>query len=405
MKAIRFAAPIPTYLWTRLLGSFSPRLFLGAHACTRYTEVETPRLPNDRWVRVRPRLAGVCGSDLAVITLEASPSTSPFSSFPFVLGHEVVGEVTEVGSTAGIERGTRVVVNPLLSCVPRGVDPPCEDCRAGRPSRCRHITGGEIPPGLLIGTTRGLGGGWGEELVAHRSQVFPVPDSVADEQAVLTEPLACAVHAIRNQPPREGERALVIGAGSIGLLTLVALRAIAPRADVTVLARHAFQAEEAMRLGAARTVEARGAYVKTLAEIAGADLLRPLIGPPVAVGGFDRIYVCVAARAAMEDALRFARSGGEVVVLGNAVRLDGIDWTPLWFKELVMRGSLCYGSHEHGGANRGAFEEALGLIADGSAPVRPLLTHTFPLSDYARAIATALDKRAGRCIKVAFRLG
>jgi threonine dehydrogenase-like Zn-dependent dehydrogenase len=195
----------------------------------------------------------------------------------------------------------------------------------------------------------------------------------------------------------------VVGAGSIGLLTLAALRALVPETQVAVLARHPFQADEARRLGAAHAVLARRGHLNELARIAGADLLDPLIGPPVAVGGFDRVYLCVAARSAVEDALRFTRAGGEIVMLGNAARLDGIDWTPLWFKELNLRGSLCYGNHAHGGVSRGAFEEALELIATGAAPVRPLLTHTFPLSDYARAIATALDKRGGHCIKVAFR--
>src|SRR5439155_3432619 len=176
-----------------------------------------------------------------------------------------------------------------------------------------------------------------------------------------------------------------------------------PETRVTVLARHPFQADEARRLGAAHVVRSGSGAVPLLAEISDARLERPLIGPPIAVGGFDRSYVCVAARAGVEEALRFTRSGGEVVLLGNAVRLDGTDWTPLWLKELTLRGSLCYGSHAHGGVTRDAFAEALDLIATGAAPVGPLLTHVFPLADYARAIRTALDKRGGGCIKVAFR--
>ncbi|MEK7824503.1 MAG: alcohol dehydrogenase catalytic domain-containing protein, partial [Candidatus Eisenbacteria bacterium] len=217
MKAIAFAAPVSTYLVTLAAGTLSRRLLVGPHACTRYGDVDEPRLPGDRWVRVRTRLGGICGSDLAVVTLRASPATSPFSSFPFVLGHENVGTIEEVGAAVrGFTRGERVVVNPLLSCGPRGIEPPCGHCRAGQPSRCEHFTDGTLPPGMLIGTTRGLGGSWGECFVAHETQVVRVPDHVTDEAAVLVEPFACAVHAVRAGVPASGERVLVVGAGSIG---------------------------------------------------------------------------------------------------------------------------------------------------------------------------------------------
>ena len=97
MRAITFDAPIPRYLVTRVAGAISDSLYVGAHACTRYREVAAPELPGDDWVRVRTRLGGICGSDSNIITLGASPSASPFSSFPFVLGHENVGDVAELG--------------------------------------------------------------------------------------------------------------------------------------------------------------------------------------------------------------------------------------------------------------------------------------------------------------------
>ena len=404
MKAIRFAAPIPTYLLTRAAGALSSSLLVGPHACTRYGETEAPRLYGKDWVRVRTRRGGICGSDLNVITLHASPSTSPFSSFPFVLGHEITGEIVELGEKVrGFSAGERVVVNPLLSCVPRGIEPTCAPCAAGRPSRCVHFSDGALPPGLLIGTTRSLGGSWGEYLVAHESQLHRVPDSMSDDEAVLVEPLACSVHAVRSALPEAGERILVVGAGSIGLLTVAALRALAPQAELTVLARHSFQAQHATHLGAARVVLARGDYTEELAAAAQARLLKPILGRQVAVGGFDRTFLCVGEKRGADDALRFTREGGTVVMLGNAGTLDGLDWTFLWFKELVVRGSLCYGAHAHGGAARHAFAEAIELIASGRAPVGPLLTHTFPLTDYRRALDTAMGKAQARSVKVAFR--
>jgi threonine dehydrogenase-like Zn-dependent dehydrogenase len=401
MKAIRFAAPIPTYLVTLAAGALSPRLLVGEHACTRYGDVEDPPLPGGRWVRVRTRLGGICGSDLAVVSLKASPATSPFSSFPFVIGHENVGTIDGVGTEVhGFKAGDRVVVNPLLACGARGIDPPCDACRAGRPSRCIHFTDGDVAPGMLIGTTRGLGGSWGERFVAHESQLARVPESVPDEAAVLTEPFACSVHAVRESTPDAGEQVLVVGAGSIGLLTVAALRALAPGAPVTVLARHGFQAEHARRLGAARVVMGGDAWTQ-LAQASGARLLKTILGPPAVVGGFDRTFVCIGGARGVTDGLNLTRAGGTVVLLGNARALDGVDWTPLWLKELTLRGSLAYGGQTHGGVSRGDFEEALGLIAEGRAEVRPLLTHTFPLADYAKALETAMDKRA-QSVKVAF---
>ncbi len=404
MKAIVFAAPIPTYLLTRALGSISPRFLVGGHACTRYRDVAVPELPGSRWVRIRTRRGGICGSDLNVIALHASPSTSPFSSFPFVLGHEIVGEIVETGlDTHGFSRGDRVVINPLLACDAREVSPRCAECAAGRPSRCAHVTDGSVPPGLLTGTTRGLGGGWGEELVAHESQLVRVPADVTDDEAVLTEPFACSIHAVRSDPPAPGARVLVVGAGSIGLLTVAALKAIVPGCAITVLARHAFQGEHAERLGAERVVLARGDYTQTLGQAAEARLFKPILGRKVAVGGFDRSYLCIGSVRGADDAMRFTRAGGTVVVLGNVGTLDGLDWTPLWLKELQVRGTVCYGCHAHGTGTTSAFEEAFELIASRRAPVRPLLTHTFPLAGFRHALDTARNKRGAKSIKVAFR--
>lgn len=405
MRAITFAAPIPTYLATLAAGSISDRFFLGSHACTRLTDVAAPALPGDRWVRIRTRMGGICGSDINVITLKASPSTSPFSSFPFVIGHENVGDVLEVGSAVRtVAVGERVAANPLLCCEPRGVEPPCASCAAGDHSRCAHFTDGDLAPGMLIGTTRGTGGSWGEEFVAHESQIVPIPAAMSDEEAVLIEPFACSVHAVRANLPQPGERVLVIGAGSIGLLTTAALHAIAPEAKVTILARHDFQGAHAERLGAASIVSARGDYLHALADAGGTRLLKPILGKPVGVGGFDRTFVCIGGARGMDDAMRVTRAGGTVVLLGNSSTMNGLDWTPLWLKELTVRGSLCYGAHSHASPAQSAFDEAAALIASGRAPIRPLLTHTFPLAEYRRAIDVARDKGGAQSVKVAFTL-
>lgn len=404
MKAVVFNAAIPRYLATRAAGMLSPRALMGPGRCTEIREVSPPVLPNDRWVRVATRLGGICGSDVSLVKLDMSTSTSPFSSFPFVVGHENVGTVIETGArVTRVARGDRVVANPLLACRERAIDPPCAHCAAGHPSRCEHFTDGAIAPGMLLGTTRGLGGSWGEQFVAHEDQLLRVADAVPDRLAVLTEPFACLVSPILAHPLPPGARLLVIGAGSMGLLALAALKALA-EVDVTVLCRHKFQAGHAERLGAARIVMTRdGDYFAELARIANSRLLKPIMGPRINVGGFDASLVCVGNDTAVSDALRFTRSGGTVIMVGNVSRLARVDWTPLWLKELTLHGSLCYhGSTSHGGATSGDFATAAQLIAGPlGALLDPLVTHVVPLENARDAVMIALGRSKERAVKVA----
>jgi threonine dehydrogenase-like Zn-dependent dehydrogenase len=402
MKAVTFAAPIPRYVTTLLAGKISDALYVGPHACTQFVDVASPALPNNRWVRIKTRLGGICGSDLAIVSLGASPSTSPLSSFPFVIGHENVGTVAELGSAVrGWSVGDRVTVNPLLCCEPRGIEPRCVACAGGQHSRCAHFTDGAIAPGMLIGTTRAIGGSWGEEFVAHESQLVRVPDAVTDEEAVLTEPFACCVHAVRNALPAAGDRCLVIGAGTMGLLTVAALHALAPDSSICALARHAFQAEHAKKLGASDAPLTGAGYLEAVAEIAKTRLLTPIIGRPIGVGGFDITFVTASNSRAIEDAMRYTREGGTIVMIGNATALKAVDWTPLWLKEIRLQGTLAYGAH--GAAGENAFNEALRIVADKRAAIGHLVTHTLPLGDIRNALAVARAKGGEHSVKVALR--
>jgi L-iditol 2-dehydrogenase len=408
VKAVTFDGAIGCYLASRAAGLVSSRWLTGPGRCTRLQDVPVPALPADDWVRVRTRLGGICGSDLNLVRLDVSPSTSPFSSFPFVIGHENVGVIEEAGPAAGDLRvGERVVVNPLLSCVPRGIDPACHHCASGRPSRCENFTVGRLPAGMLLGTTRSLGGSWGEAYVAHVSQIVRVPERVSDRGAVLLEPLATVMAPILDHPPADGAQVLVIGGGSIGLLTVAALRALAPGVQLTALARHRFQAEHAERLGAHHVVVPReaGDYYRSLSDLTGGRLLRPILGPRIHIGGFDHSYVCVGNSRAVDDALRFTRAGGHVVMLGNVAQLPKVDWTPLWLKELTVRGSLCYGRHAHGGTTRHAFDVGMQLLAEGLADaIEPLVTDVFPLHRFEEALARSMTKSRHPSIKIVFDL-
>src|SRR5215212_3142208 len=199
-----------------------------SHATSRLSplqlrNVPEPELPTSEWARVRPLLSGICGSDLGTLSAESSPYFSPLTSPPFVMGHEILGEIVEGNSD--FSTGERVVVEPALGCVVRGIDPPCPYCASGRYALCVNVAKGDIAPGIQTGFCRDTGGGWSEgTLVAHPSQLHRVPDDVSNEAAAAIEPLACAVHAALENEPGPDETALVVGAGPVGLFVVAALK-------------------------------------------------------------------------------------------------------------------------------------------------------------------------------------
>jgi L-iditol 2-dehydrogenase len=401
MKAVVADITIPRYLATRALGRLWRPAFWRGPSPLRLVETPDPPLPGPEWVRVRVDLAGICGSDLHLVLLETSPSASVYASMPFVVGHENVGTVIEAGEASGVAVGTRVVVEPLLPCATRGFAEPCPACARGDYNLCSRFAEGALAPGIGHGACRDVGGAWGEVMVAHRTRLVPVPTGVPDEQAVLTEPLAVAVHAVLRFVPAGAGIVLVVGAGTIGLTAIAALRALRPDARVVVLARHAHQAALARRLGAAEVLTgARGEHYAAVARLAGARLVRPLLGPPVLTGGADATLECVGGARTIDDALRLTRAGGVVVLVGLASVPRGVDWTPVWLREVAIRGSGYYAEERVDGRRVRAIELAMELLAGGRIDLRPLVTHRFALADWQRAVAVALDRQGHRAVKV-----
>ncbi|HYO45671.1 MAG TPA: alcohol dehydrogenase catalytic domain-containing protein, partial [Gemmatimonadota bacterium] len=224
--ALQYVKSVPRYLAARLVGSRFERLYTSGFSTVRLADVEPPLLPGPRWARVRPILSGICGSDLATITAQGTTYFSPFVSTPFVFGHEVVGEVVQTGSeVARIAVGDRVALSPPLHCEVRGIEERCAECRAGHTGHCTNVTAGALSAGIQTGYCRDTGGGWSGSLVAHELQLHTVPAGVSDEAAVLIEPLSCCMHAVERAAVAEGGTALVLGCGTIGALTIAALRA------------------------------------------------------------------------------------------------------------------------------------------------------------------------------------
>jgi threonine dehydrogenase-like Zn-dependent dehydrogenase len=329
MLALEYSPSAPRHVAAR----FSSRAGLSSLSLRR--DVRPPRLPNADWVSIRPRLAGICGSDQALVTGEASPYLGTLTSGPFVPGHEVVGEVA-----SGERRGQRVVVEPALGCLARGIDPPCPECAEGLHALCRNVTAGEVSAGLQIGFCRDTCGGWSEGLSAHASQLHPVPEDLRDEDAVLVEPLACALHAARRADPQPGQAVAVVGAGTIGLLCVAALRALEPRATVLAVAKHSGQELEARRLGADHTARSGRLHLEG-ARICGARRLVGPLGRELLLGGFDRVLDCVGSGASLEAAITAVRPRGRVVLVGMPGSVS-VDMALAWQREVHIDGAYGY---------------------------------------------------------------
>lgn len=405
MLALQCVKSIPAWLLLKALGHRFPGLATGPYALLRLRDVEPPPLPSSRWARVRPVLSGVCGSDLASIAAEGSPFFAPLTSFPFTFGHEVVGVVEEVGSDVRtVKVGDRVVVEPALHCGVRGIDPPCAACAAGQYGNCVNVTKGDVSAGVQTGYCRDTGGGWSGSLVAHEMQLQRVSDGLTDDAAVMVEPFSCALHGVLRAKPHAADTILVLGCGTMGLLTIAALRAVDAPCSIVALAKHPHQQELAKRLGAHEILAAGRDQDAALSRRTGATIHPAEIGRPTVLGGFDVVFDCVGSPRSLDDALRFTRARGRTVLVGMPAIPKTVDWTTIWFKELNVQGVYAYGVEDFAGERAKTFELALRFMSQGVVDLRPLVTHRFPLAEYKRAIRTALATGPSRSVKTVFDL-
>ena len=363
------------------------------------------------WYVIRPLLTGICGSDAKQVLLDfggdSDSAMSGFCSFPQVLGHEVVAEVVAPGPEAeGFDVGQRVVLNPWLSCAPRGIAPVCPACDAGDYSLCWSFTTGTISPGIHTGVSSDATGGFAELMPAHPSMLFPVPDAIDDEHAIFADPFAVSLHSITRHPPPAGGRALVWGAGALGSCAVAILRALYPDVEVGVVARFDAQADLAARLDAHAVFRLAGQaeLVERLAAWSG-GVLRPtmegLDGIPMChPGGVDVAYDTVGKPETFEAEVRVLKARGTLVKSG--VQAPGRwEWSPLYFKEISWVGSNAFGVEEVDGVRKHGLEHYLDLAAGGRVDLTGLLTHTFGLSAWRDAFLALADQEHSGAVKVA----
>jgi threonine dehydrogenase-like Zn-dependent dehydrogenase len=407
MQALVCENSLPRQAITKILGSFYPRAFVGPLAPMRMREIPDPAFPGPDWVVLRTALCGLCGSDYKQVFLNGrmdNPMTA-LISFPQVLGHEVVGTIEAVGPAVKRRRvGERVVLNPWLSCAPRGIDPLCGPCARGELSLCENFARGCLAPGIHTGNSSTATGGFAPLVPAHESMCFPIPDGVDFSAAVLADPFSVALHSILHNPPPAEGAALIYGCGTLGLLTIAILRSLAPRLRLLAVARYEHQRRLALQFGAEAAVDHRPttAIIERAAAFTGTEIFKPWYGQPMLNRGVDVVYDTVGSAETLEVGVRVAAPRTRIVVTGVEIPRR-FEWTPLYFKEIAVVGSNAFAIEEFEGRRQHAMEWYLEWVASGRIDVTPILTHRFALTDYREAFMTCWNQGAHSAVKVLFR--
>ncbi|MFW9905187.1 MAG: zinc-binding dehydrogenase [Candidatus Thorarchaeota archaeon] len=403
MKALRFHASIPRYITTKLLGKITKSAYLSFFPATRLEEIPEPILRKN-WVKIQTIYAGICGSDVNTILLRESPLLEPLCSFPAVLGHENVGIVQD-SNIPKVDIGDRIVLDPILSCTPRSIEPICQNCEKGNTVQCENFDRGNLSPAFDIGWCKDTGGAFSQFYLAHKSQVHKVPENVSNENAVLVEPFTIGIHAVLRNYPKDSDTVIVMGAGVIGLMVITALRALGSKARIIAIDKNEFQGKLAVeKAGADSFIQVAKGYYKRIAEEFDTRLYKPILEKKELIvgGGADVIFECVGLPSSIEDALRFTKAGGRMILIGNPHKI-GVDWSLIWSRELQIVGSFGSTFEKEGGKSKHAFDLALDMMTSGIVDISWMITHIFDFpQDYKKAFKFSMDKARYKVIKAIF---
>ena len=412
MKAIFYSTKPIQWVTCQLLKHFWPGCLTTRLNGISLQQAPKPALPGDDWVSVRTLMGGICGSDLAVLTHKYAPNSllQAFSSQPSIFGHENVAVVDQVGGDVDKSwLGKRVCVEPTLCCQVRGIDPPCDRCRAGDFGACENFAAAglgraKLPAGTSIGYNSATGGSFGEYFVAHQSQLVEVPPEISDELAVLTDPIACGLHSVLRADLTNASSVLVYGAGMLGLAIIASLRATGYQGEIHVIDRHEYLGDLAQSLGASKFLRLpadKGERFARIAELTGATVQRARFDNYMLSGGYDVVFECVGAEQSLDASLKWTAARGQVVLVATGSG-QGADLTPIWFRELTVIGAYGRSVERFNGERMGTYQLVHKMMTEGKLDLRALLTHTFDLKDYRLALDAAINKPARQAVKVAF---
>jgi len=399
MKALQFSVSVPQFAALKVLGSISRRFYYqGPLATIRLVDIPEPTLPSPDWVKLRTFVCGFCGSDVNLILLRDSPTATPFTSFPCTLGHELCGEIIEVGSNVdGIEIGDVVTIAPNLSCSARGIEPECRSCQMGRPSNCENYAEGVLSPGMFSGICRDIGGGFAPSVVAHKDQIFKLPDGVTPKEGAMIEPFACALQAVLDNKPEQDDQVLIIGGGVIGSLIVQSIRAFDINCSITVSEPSQFHAELTSKAGADHLIT-DGDVLRHTEDITGARAYKPMLGKDILMGGFSKVFDVVGSADTLNTSMRALRIGGVLSVMGIG-RDVKLDLTPLWLKLQTIKGVYTYGYTDVNNERKHIFDIAIDFVKHKRVDLGSMVTHTFSLEDYKEMIEVNLNKPKHKAVK------
>ena len=405
MKALISENSIPRLVITKILSTFSKKAFTGKYSPLQLKEIADPVLPSEDWAVVDTELCGLCGSDYKQVFMNGqidNPMTAMIS-WPQVLGHEVVGKISRVGSNVTNRKvGERVVLNPWLSCVTRGMEP-CSYCQEGKLAQCLNFDKGYVERGIHHGNSATATGGFAQQVPAHESQWFPIPDGISNEAASLADPFSVSFHAISKAPPKENGQVVIYGCGTLGLLAIVILRALYPTVEIIGIARYKHQADLAKRLGAHHIIMHKPTknIISQVAKIANTHTHKPWTGLPMLNEGVDAVYDTVSSPETLEVGVRILRSLGSVVLIGVEPP-KRFEWTPIYFKELKVMGSNGFGIQEFEGRKQHTYEWYFEFIQANKIDATAIITHKYKMDDYRDAFTTCSAQGDHGAVKVLF---
>jgi L-iditol 2-dehydrogenase len=326
-----------------------------------FQQVEKPS-PRADEVLVEIKRIGVCGSDIHVYH-----GLHPYTTYPVVQGHEVSGVIAEAGAgVKGLAPGDKVVFMPQLTC---GT---CYPCRNGLYHICDKLE--------VMGFQ--IGGAAQEYFPVKAEKTLKLPGSVTLDQAAMIEPVSVAVHALRRAGNVEGQKVLVLGAGTIGNLVGQVARALGAR-QVLITDISEYKLEKARQCGLERTLDPRREDLS--------QAILAYFGPDKA----DLILECVGVQDTITQAITNARKGSTIVVVGVFGQKPELDLGLVQDRELCLLGTLMYQKQD--------YERAIELVAAGKLCLAPLITHRFSFEDYPQAYE-AIDASGGEYIKVMIEL-